>query len=255
MENLKIVKNFWQRVLRCRFTVADIPIFLKSVLIIAVVGKLFYGSFAMSIILFPLTIPWILLQKEKKQREENHELGIQFKDAIMAVSTAQKAGYSIENSFLEANRDMRLLYGKHAPICRELTRIDKGIKNNISIEQMIKELGIRSENKDIEEFAGVFAVAKRSGGNMTEIIERCVDVIGKKMEVENEIDVLIAAKRMEAQIMEIVPFGIMGYVGLTNPGFFDPLYGNALGIVVMTSCLAIYIAAYLMTEKIIAIEI
>ncbi len=253
--NLKIVKSLWQRVLNCKFGIADLPLLIKDILIMFAVGKLFYGSFAMSILIFPLAIPWFVLQKEKKQKKENHELGIQFKDAMMSVSTAQKAGYSIENSFVEAQHDMKLLYGKQAPICRELERIDKGIKNNIPIEDMIRELGIRSNNRDIEEFAGIFSVAKRSGGNMTEIIGRCVDVIGKKMEVENEIDVLIAAKRMEAQIMEIVPFGIMCYVGITNPGFFDVLYGNPLGIVVMTICLVIYICAYLMTEKIVSIEI
>ena len=253
--NLKIAKSFWQRVLRSRPGAGDIPLILKDILMLTAVGRLFYGSFAVSLIILPLALPWFVLQKEKKQKKENHELGIQFRDAMAAVSTAQKAGYSIENAFIEAEHDMRLLYGKQSPICRELVRIDKGIKNSIPVEEMIRKLGVRSGNRDIEEFAGVFAVSKRSGGSMTATIERCVDVIGRKMEVENEIDVLIAAKRMEAQIMEVVPFGIMCYVGFTNPGFFEPLYGNLIGTVVMTVCLAIYIAAYLMTEKITEIEI
>ena len=252
---MKIKKNFAARVLNCKFTISDLPLLLKSIIVVGAVGRLFYGSLIASVILFPLSIPWFVLEKEKKQRMENHELGIQFKDAMMAVSTAQKAGYSIENSFTESEKDMKLLYGKHAPICRELGRIRQGMKNNIPIEGMLKELGIRSENRDIEEFSSVFAVAKRSGGNMTEIIERCVKVIGKKMEVENEIDILIAAKRMEAQIMEVVPLGIMAYIGVTNPGFFDVLYGNIIGIIVMTICLAVYIAAYLMIEKVVNIEI
>ncbi|WP_051638492.1 type II secretion system F family protein [Butyrivibrio sp. NC2002] len=208
-----------------------------------------------SVFILPLSFPWFVLEKEKSRRSENHELGIQFRDAMMAVSTAQKAGYSIENSFHEAKADMILLYGRRAPICRELSRIEQGIKNNVTVETMIRQLGKRTDNKDIEEFAGVFAVAKRSGGNMTETIERCVEVISEKMEVESEIEVLIAAKKMEARIMEIVPFGIMAYVGLTNPGFFEPLYGNLFGVCVMTACLFIYIFAYLLSEKIVTIEI
>ncbi|MBE5844773.1 MAG: hypothetical protein E7302_11510 [Butyrivibrio sp.] len=253
--NFTILKSFWQRVLLCDFSIRDLPLFLRNVIVMIAIGKLFYGSYGVSVILSPLCLFWLVIQKEKKKRIENHELGVQFKDALMSVSTAQKAGYSIENSFAEAGKDMKLLYGKNSPICRELSKIELGIKNNIPIETMIKELGVTSKNKDIEEFAGVFLVAKRSGGNMTEIIERCVNVIGKRIAVENEIDVLIAAKRMEAQIMEVVPFGIIAYVGFTNPGFLNPLYGNPLGISVMTVCLVIYIAAYLMIEKIIAIEV
>ncbi len=253
--NFAIMKNFYQRVLACKFSARDAPLIIRGIIIITAVGRLFYGSFTVAFFLMPLAIFLIVLQKEKKKRMENHELGVQFKDAMMSVSTAQKAGYSIENSFIEAKKDMRLLYGKNSPICRELQKIELGIKNNIPIETMIKELGISSENRDIREFAGVFSVAKRSGGNMTEIIERSVNVIGRTIEVENEIDVLIAAKRMEAQIMELVPFGIIAYVGVTNPGFLDPLYGNIFGILVMTACLILYGVSYLMIEKIIAIEI
>ncbi|WP_022763016.1 MULTISPECIES: type II secretion system F family protein [unclassified Butyrivibrio] len=238
-----------------KVTAFDIPLIGRNILVLLMIGKLFYGSFIASILIFPLSIPWFVIQKEQKIKKENHDLGIQFKDAMMAVLAAQKAGYSIENSFKEAIHDMRILYGKSAPIFRELQRIEQGIKNSVTIEVMLRELGRRSNNKDIEEFAAVFAVAKRSGGNMTETIERCIDLIGKRMDVENEIDILIAAKRMEAQIMEVVPFGIMTYVGLTNPGFFDALYGNPLGIVIMTVCLVIYIAAYLLTQKIVDIEI
>lgn len=253
--SLQTLKSYCRQALQYRYVPSDIPILLRNVLILLLAGRLFYGSFVISLFILPLSIPWFFHEKKKKERKDNHDLGIQFKDAMMAVSTAQKAGYSVENSFHEAKHDMELLYGKHAPICKELEIIHQGINNNLSVEKMIRKLGRKSGNRDIAEFAGVFAVAKRSGGNMTETIERCVDVIGKRMEVESEIDVLISAKRMEAQIMEMVPFGIMAYVGLTNPGFFDALYGNVLGIFIMTVCLLIYIAAYLMIEKIVTIEI
>ena len=252
---LQIRQNLKQQDLDFRIDAKDIPTLIKNFLLISLIGFLFYGSFIGSVCLLPLSIPWFFLQKRAKIREENHEIGLQFRDAMMAVSTSQKAGYSIENSFIEAEKDMILLYGKKSPICRELRRIEQGIKNNINVEDMIKALGKRTSNKDIEEFAQVFAISKRSGGNMTETIERCVDVIGKRMEVENEIDVLIAAKRMEARIMEIVPFGIMAYVGITNPGFFKPLYGNLFGIAIMTGCLFIYIVGFLLSEKIVTIEI
>ncbi len=252
---MKAYQSWKQRVLSLKVTAFDIPLIARNILILFIIGELFYGSFIASILMFPLSIPWFIMQKERKQKKENHDLGIQFKDAMMSVLAAEKAGYSIENSFSEAIHDMQILYGKGAPICKELQRIQQGIRNSITIEAMLAELGKRTDNRDIEEFAGVFSVAKRSGGNMAETIERCIDVIGKRMDVESEIDVMIAAKRMEAQIMEVVPFGIMAYVGVTNPGFFDSLYGNPLGIIIMTICLVIYIVAYVFTQKIIDIEI
>ena len=150
---------------------------------------------------------------------------------------------------------MVLLYGKNSLIVRELTRIVKGLKNNVTLEKLLNDLGERSGNPDVEEFAQVFAVAKRSGGNMTQMIADTVGVIGERLTVENEIDVLLSAKRMEARIMDVVPFFIIGYVGLTSPGFFDVLYHNLTGIAVMSGCLGVWLFAWLLSEKIIAVEV
>ena len=182
-------------------------------------------------------------------------VGIQFRDAISSVLTCLKAGYSAENAFIEACHDMEMLYGKKSLICSALIRLKKGLKNNVPIEKLIYKMGKDTGNPDIMDFAEVFAVAKKSGGNMTQIIGRTITVISEKMDVEKEIDVLISAKRMEARIMNLVPFFIIFYISLTSFGFFDPLYHNLFGIIFMTVCAGLYITAYLMSERIVNINV
>ena len=63
----------------------------------------------------------------------------------------------------------------------------------------------------------------------------------------------ISAKKMEQTIMDLVPFGIILYIDATTPGFFDSLYHNAAGMALMTALMAVYLAAYLMAEKILDI--
>jgi tight adherence protein B len=75
------------------------------------------------------------------------------------------------------------------------------------------------------------------------------------MDVENEINVLVSAKKMEQKIMDVVPFAIVLYIGATSKDFFEPLYHNATGIAVMSVCLVVYLAAYALSEKIVSINI
>ena len=203
----------------------------------------------------PIAIPWTLLQRKNESIRKCRQIGIQFKDAIFSVLTSLKAGFSIENSFLEARRDMDLLYGKNSDISFYLSRISKGLKNSVPLEKLIFGMGKETGNSDIQDFALVFAVAKRSGGNMTEIIDRTISVISGKLEVEKEIDVQISAKRLEAKIMNMVPFFIIFYISITSPGFFDALYHNFFGIILMTVCMVIYCISYVLSEKIVNIRI
>ena len=169
--------------------------------------------------------------------------------------TALKAGYSIENAFAGAKKDMVLLHGADSDIVDYLDKMVQGMKNNIPLENLISSVGKKSGNTDIQDFATVFKVAKRSGGNMTEIIERTIDVISQKINVEKEIDVLVSAKRLEARIMYVVPFFIISYISVTSPGFFDVLYHNTFGVVLMSACLVVYAAAFVISERIIDIDV
>ena len=75
------------------------------------------------------------------------------------------------------------------------------------------------------------------------------------MEIDREIEVLISAKRMEQQIMNLVPFAIIIYISFTAPGFFDVLYHNVLGVSIMTICLLVYFVAYRLSAKIVDISV
>ena len=253
--NLRIMKNYLRQVTAYRPSLSDLPFLLQGIGIAVLFGMLFYDSVIAILILLPIVIPWFIYQKKMEKKRISRVVGIQFRDAIASVLTSLKAGYSVENSFKEAERDINLLYGKKSHINRYLSKVYKGLRNNIPLEKLLLNFGRESGNTDIEEFAHVFAVAKRSGGNMTETIERTISVISRKMDVEKEIEVLISAKRLEARIINLVPFIIILYISLTSPGFFKPLYHNLPGVILMTVCMLVYFAAYLLSEKIVNITI
>ena len=238
-----------------RPSVNDIQYFVQGGVIVFLFGRLFFDSFIAMVVLSPGIILWTILQKHIDKTRKRRAIGIQFRDAIYSVLTNLKAGYSIENAFVESQRDMELLYGAKSDIVYHLNIISKGLKNNIPLEKLIYGFGRECENTDIQDFAFVFRVAKRNGGNMTEIIERTIGVISQKINVEKEIDVLISAKRLEARIMNMVPFFIIFYISISRPGFFDVLYHNPFGIALMSVCMIVYVVAYLISEKIVNISV
>lgn len=225
------------------------------VFLVSFLAVLFYRSAIAAVFLSFLGFFIWKKEKVKKIRKRKKELGLQFKDCIQSVSTNLKAGYSVENAFRESLSDIRLLYGKDSYMEAELLRILQGLNNRVSLEKLLLSLGERSGVTDISEFGEVFAIAKRNGGNMTEILMRTSQIIGKKMEIDKEIQVLLSAKRMEQNIMNLVPFAIILYISFTTPGFFDVLYHNGMGIIIMTVCLLVYFFAYGLSSKIVNISV
>ena len=205
--------------------------------------------------MIPLMIFYVKNERKSRDKKRRRVIGLQFRDAILSASAGMKAGSSVEHAFVDAGRDMALLHGASSRICEEIQIMAKGLANNLTLEELLWRMAERTDHDDIREFAEVFRIAKRSGGNMTQIINDTAKVISDRIEVEHQIVVITSAKRLEAHLMEVVPLFIILYIGITTPGFFAPLYHNIFGCIFMTVALVIYVFAYLTAERIIEIEV
>lgn len=228
---------------------------MKGMLLIVLLAWFFYRSLWAVIPLFPLLVLFLKKKESQLADRRRKELAGQFRDAILAAAAGLQAGYSMENAFAEAGRDVSRLYGQDSIMAREFDIIQKGLHNHIPLEELLMDLGRRSGEEDVEDFAEVFSIARRAGGNMNEIIRRSARMTGDKIEIKREIQTMLASRKYEQKIMNMIPFLIIAYLQVTSSGFFDCLYGNAAGILIMTGCLAVYLAAVVLSEKIVEIEV
>lgn len=228
---------------------------LEGVLLVAVVSYFFYRSVIIGFLLSPFILLYLWEKKKQLCKRRKQDLNIQFKDALKSINGSLQAGYSMENAFSEAYRDMVEYHGAESIIAKELLGIKDGIRNNVAVEELVEDMGNRSGVEDIQVFAGILRVGKQTGGNLHTLFENSMLVIEEKISVRQEIQTLISAKRLESRIMSVIPFCIIFYVDTTSKGYFDALYTSAAGRIVMTICLAVYIFAVWMTGRIVDIEI
>ncbi len=220
-----------------------------------VIAYFFYRAWIVMFIVllcFPLFLKW---QRKSAVRKRKWELTLAFREAIVIVAGNLQAGNSVENAFRKAYSDLKSLYGEGADITKEFLVIGRGLENNLILEKMLLDFGARSGVEDIKDFADIFAVAKRTGGNLKEIIADTVEIISDKIEMKRSLRILISEKQLEQKIMSVIPFFILIYIGMTSPGYFDSLYHSLSGIGIMTACLVAYIVAILWGMKITAIEV
>ncbi len=220
-----------------------------------ILAYFFYRNFTAVCVMSPGIIFFMRNKKEELCRKRKSELAIQFKDVLHSVNGSIQAGYSLENAFSEAYKDMTEYYGAESIIAKELFLIKTGIRNNQVLEDLVEDLAGRSGNEDIYDFAGVLRIGKSSGGNLTELFENSIAVIEEKVTVKQDIATMISAKRLESMIMCIIPFFIIFYVDITSRGYFDVMYSSLAGRIIMTICLFVYLAAYRMSQKIMEIEV
>lgn len=229
--------------------------FVQGCLLAGMFAYFFYRNIVAFCLLSPTVVFYMKNKKEELCKKRKDQLVIQFKDALHSVNGSLQAGYSLENAFSEAYKDMTEYHGVDSIIVRELSTVKTGIRNNQVLEDLIEDLAERSGIEDIYDFAGVLRIGKSSGGNLNTVFENSINVIEEKFTVKQEIITMISAKRFESSIMCIIPFFIIFYVDITSKGYFDAMYDSLAGRVIMTICMVVYLAAYRMSQRIMEIEV
>ena len=245
-------KNLWLQDIRRSEIALGIA---KTTGIFLLMLYIFYESFLPGAVLFPI---WFLYFREwlnDLSRKKEQEFRTQFRDSIQAMSAALKAGYSVEHAIREVGKDLSALYGDGTRIRREYERMSRQLDLKMAAGTVLEEFAERAAQEDVENFVRVFTAAKKSGGDSIAIIRNAVRVISGKIDTEKEIQTLLASKKLEFDIMCAVPFVIILYMKLTFGEFLSVLYDSTAGAVVMTICLAVYLAAYQLGRRIIAIEV
>lgn len=227
----------------------------KYGLIICFISYLFFDSLVMAIVISPMIIFAIKAHLEEKKSKRLARLNLEFKEMINFVASGLNAGYSMENAFRNARKDIRLIYPSGSYIEEELKIIVRGIDNSIPIERLISDFADRCGLEDVYNFSEVIKVAKKTGGDTIKIIGKTVENISDKIGVAKEIDTLMAGKVLEQKIMSIMPFLIVLYIRLSNGSYMSVLYHNPMGIGVMAVCLILTLVTNMWAKKLIAIEV
>lgn len=208
-----------------------------------------FACMAVPGVLYPLYKRRALLKERKRQ------LTLQFKEGILVLSSFLNAGYSLENSFSMSVGELRLLYGSQAMITEEFSLVAAGVRMNRPPEAMLLDFGERSGLEDVEYFSQVLGAAKRSGGQMGEIISHTAGIIRDKIQVQEDIHTMVAARVFEQKLMNGLPVAMALYIDLTSPGFFNLMYTTWMGRTIMTVCLAVYVGAVILSQHFLDIQV
>ncbi len=227
----------------------------KVLCILAVTAYICYDSLFFTIILLPYALFYFRKQKELKKEARKWKLNLQFGDAIKSLSAALEAGYSVENGFAQAYRDLLLSYAEDEPIMVELRAMLGQIRNSMTAEEAVRGFAARSGLDDVSGFADVFSTARRTGGNIIAIIRSSTEMIMMRVDLKRQIRTATAAAKYEADIMKLVPFGVIVYLRMFAPEMIMSLYGNLRGIIFMTGVLIAYAALGELSERMVRIEL
>jgi tight adherence protein B len=140
---------------------------------------------------------------------------------------------------------LQLIYPADAPIVRELTHMTARLFQSRDDETVtLNDFADRSRSDDIRNFVDAYFICRTTGGDMEAMVVKAAGVIIDKIEIQKEIKTLTAQKRLEANVLLVLPAVILICLQVLSPAYIAALYEGLAGRLVMTAALGLTALSY-----------
>jgi len=217
-------------------------IFYKAI-IVSIIGGVIVG------------VVYIFVAEQNAIAKRKTRLRMQFFDLLEAMSVAMRAGNPMLKALQSARNDLVMIYQENSDIITELDIIILKFNNAVPLSASFSDFAERSGLEDIASFASIYATIEGKSSRADEIIKETQQIIADKMEIEMEIDTMMTAAKSEVNIMLFMPLVILGVIGYAGAGFMDTIYTTAVGKIVATGGLIVFIISFIMARKFSSVKI
>ena len=229
---------------------------LGACAVIFAAGYIFYRNVLLSLLLMPFGLLYPRIKTKEIIKKRKNELNLQFREALYSLASSLSVGKSIEMAIRDSLKELSIQYpDADTYILIELEQINRRVEMNETIEEALVDFAQRSHLEDIINFADVFAICKRTGGNLVQVIKNTSEIISEKIDTKQEINLLLMEKRLEHKVLNLMPILIVILLSSSAEEFMAPVFSEPAGRVAMTFSLVLFAAAYFISKKIMDIEV
>ncbi|CAN5175398.1 hypothetical protein BH09ACT13_BH09ACT13_10090 [soil metagenome] len=149
--------------------------------------------------------------------------GEQLPDNLEVIAGALRAGHSLVGAMNV------MVDGAAEPSKTEFRRVLQDEQLGVPLDEALQIMARRMESNDIEQVALVTRLAREAGGNTAEVLDRVVENIRGRQELQRLVAVLTAQGRLARWILTALPLCLVGFLLVVNPDWLDPLFETNAG--------------------------
>ena len=198
---------------------------------------------------------WLIRYRNEQKEKYRVAINKEFKEYMLLISGSLQAGYSVEKAFLESEKEFKKLFPNKNVMEKMIHKLNGKIAVNIPTEKSFEEFAFEVGIDDAISLAEIMSFAKRGGGDYGKHIRNTASKIEEKLACQQEIDTMTSEKQLELKVMSCMPLGILAYISITSPNFIEPLYGNLMGVGIMSACLLVYGVLVIVGGKLVQINV
>ena len=197
--------------------------------------------------MFALSLPTKLVQILKERRRLKFNL--QLVDALGSMSNALRAGFSINQAF------ETVVQAGEKPISQEFDVMLQQMRVGMNFFDALQSLDQRVGSDDLTLVVTAIDIARRTGGNLTEIFDKISLTIRERMRIERRVRTLTAQGKLQGRIVAGMPILLGGVMFFLKPDMMIPFVKSMNGMMCIAGMFLLIMIGWYFIKRITTIDV
>ena len=186
--------------------------------VVTIVGGLLFGLLAAAAVPLAARV-FIKLKTSRRQSAFADQLD----DSLQLMASSLRAGHSIMRAMDSVSHEAA------SPTAEEFTRLVNETRVGRDLGEALDEIAERTASEDFAWVAQAIAIQREVGGNLAEVLDAVGHTIRERNAIRRQVKALSAEGKLSAIVLMSLPFGIIGFISMTNPGYLEGFTESAMG--------------------------
>ncbi|MCF6734415.1 type II secretion system F family protein [Blastococcus sp. KM273129] len=172
----------------------------------------------------------------------------QLDDSLQLMSSSLRAGHSLLRAVDSVSQEAE------APTSEEFARIVNETRVGRDLAEALDDVAERMGSDDFTWVAQAIAIHREVGGNLAEVLDAVGNTIRERNAIRRQVKALSAEGKLSAVVLMALPFGVTGFISLTNPGYLAKFTESLVGYGMLAAAALMLLAGGLWLKKTVAIR-
>ena len=147
----------------------------------------------------------------------------QLDDSLQLMASSLRAGHSIMRAMDSVSHEAA------SPTAEEFTRLVNETRVGRDLTEALDEIAERTASEDFAWVAQAISIQREVGGNLAEVLDAVGHTIRERNAIRRQVKALSAEGKLSAAVLMALPFGIIGFIWMTNPDYLAGFTESAIG--------------------------
>ncbi|GAA1051456.1 type II secretion system F family protein [Dietzia natronolimnaea] len=172
----------------------------------------------------------------------------QLDDSLQLMASSLRAGHSLLQALSSVAREAE------EPTSEEFARIINETRVGRDLAPALEETARRMGSEDFEWVTQAIAINREVGGNLAEVLDGVGHTIRERNQIRRQVKALAAEGKLSAYVLMALPFGISGFLFMSNPEYISKFTEGLLGYTLIGVSVVLLVVGAVWLRKVVNIR-